>query len=120
MSNEKQINSNKRKFDEEKWTELTREELVQRCKQLEKHVEQLRNVLNKTDEKDKTNKSMRQFDFSKYAKRHIFLKFFYLGWDYHVRASERKRTKFNVYLFRVLLFKKQRIKQSKISYSMLF
>ncbi|CAF0906554.1 unnamed protein product [Adineta ricciae] len=46
MSNE-QINSSKRKFpsDEDQWSTLSREELIQRCKQLDKHVEQLRNTI---------------------------------------------------------------------------
>ncbi|CAF1065732.1 unnamed protein product [Adineta ricciae] len=87
MSNE-QINSSKRKFpsDEDQWSRLSREELIQRCIQLDKHVEQLRNTISKTtgkDSKEKKTKAMRPFDFSKHPKRHIFLKFFYLGWDYH-------------------------------------
>ena len=78
--------STKRKFQ----SDLSRDELIQRCEQLEKHVEQLRNTIaKKTDGKEKKFKgktsTMRPFDFSKHAKRHIFLKFLYLGWDYHVR-----------------------------------
>jgi hypothetical protein len=52
MSIEK-IKNSKRKFDdEEKWTELSREEIIQRCKQLEKHVQQLRNTISKTTGKE--------------------------------------------------------------------
>ncbi|UJR15746.1 hypothetical protein I4U23_002681 [Adineta vaga] len=87
MSNE-EINSSKRKFtsDEDQWSILSREQIIQRCKQLEKHVEQLRNTISKSNGKElkeKKTKIMRPFDFSKHSKRHIFLKFIYLGWDYH-------------------------------------
>ena len=83
----------KRKFqsdnDEEQWSSMSREQLIQRCQQLEKHVEQLRNSLTKsltTESKSKKSKGTpRPFDFNKYGKRHIFLKFLYLGWEYHVR-----------------------------------
>lgn len=88
MSNKK-IKNSKRKCesdnDDELWSKLSRDELIQRCKQLEKHVEQLKNTIVKKNEQ-KTN--MRPFDFSKHPKRHIFLKFFYLGWEYHVRIRE--------------------------------
>ena len=98
MSNKK-IEHSKRKFqsdnddddDDEVWSRLSREQIIQRCKQLEKHVEQLRNTIAKTKEKEsneKRNKKMRPFDFSKYSKRHIFLKFIYLGWEYHVRDKQ--------------------------------
>jgi hypothetical protein len=91
MSIEK-IKNSKRKLndDEEKWTELSREEIIQRCKQLEKHVEQLRNTISKTTGKESNEKKVktgRSFDFNKHSKRHIFLKFLYLGWEYHVRKK---------------------------------
>ena len=88
--------STKRKFD----SDLSREQLIQRCEQLEKHVEQLRNTIakrsNGTKEKKckgKSTNEMRPFDFTKHSKRHIFLKFLYLGWDYHVRHQwiEKKK-----------------------------
>ncbi|CAF4720148.1 unnamed protein product [Rotaria sp. Silwood1] len=93
MSN-KEIKNCKRKLksddnDDEIWSKLTREQIIQRCKQLEKHVEQLRNTIIKKNENEinekkiKKTKIMRPFDFSKHSKRHIFLKFIYLGWDYH-------------------------------------
>ncbi|CAF4169010.1 unnamed protein product [Rotaria sp. Silwood2] len=96
MSN-KEIKNSKRKLesddnnndDDEIWSKLSREQIIQRCKQLEKHVEQLRNTIikkteNQSNEKKiKKNKTMRPFDFSKHSKRHIFLKFIYLGWEYH-------------------------------------
>lgn len=74
--------------NDEKWKNLSREEIIQRCEQLEKHVQQLRNIISKSNEKEsKTTKPMRPFDFSKHGKRHIFLKFLYLGWEYHVRYN---------------------------------
>lgn len=80
--------------EEEEWKNLSREDLIQRCKQLEKHVTQLRNIISKTKEKESKTKVMRPFDFTKHAKRHIFLKFIYLGWEYHVRYDERERERF--------------------------
>ncbi|CAF1058875.1 unnamed protein product [Didymodactylos carnosus] len=108
--------SKKRKLlndpSEDKWNSLSREDLIDRCKQLETHVHQLRNVLAKvTNQSDKNNfkngtlsssvdnvsidntdsnpsskkkkaKELRPFDFSRYNKRHIFLKLVYLGWEY--------------------------------------
>ncbi|CAF4172865.1 unnamed protein product, partial [Rotaria sordida] len=93
MSN-KEIKNSKRKLksddndddDDEIWSKLSREQIIRRCKQLEKHVEQLKNtIIKKTDNEsnEKKNKKMRPFDFSKHSKRHIFLKFIYLGWEYH-------------------------------------
>jgi len=82
--------------EEEKWMKLSRDEIIQRCKQLEKHVQQLRNTINKTNEKEsneKKKKSIRPFDFNKHSKRHIFLKFIYLGWEYHVRKKSREKKK---------------------------
>ncbi|CAF1392575.1 unnamed protein product [Adineta steineri] len=84
-----EIKNSKRKFksdNDDEWSKLTREQLIERCKQLDKHVQQLRNTIHKTTEKEaheKNNKKARPFDFTKHSKRHIFLKFIYLGWDYH-------------------------------------
>ncbi|CAF4975993.1 unnamed protein product, partial [Rotaria socialis] len=50
MSN-KEIKNPKRKLksdddqDDEKWSKLSREQIIQRCQQLEKHVDQLRNTI---------------------------------------------------------------------------
>ena len=98
MSKQK-INNTKRKFNdddnnEDKYMNLSREDIIERCKQLEKHVEQLRNTINKTTKdkqiNEKKQKINRPFDFSKHSKRHIFLKFIYLGWEYHVRECSRR------------------------------
>jgi hypothetical protein len=46
-SKRKLIDDNEEEVEEEKWKNLSRDEIIQRCKQLEKHVEQLRNnILN--------------------------------------------------------------------------
>ena len=86
--------NSKRKFDDDIWSTLTREQIIQRCQQLEKHVEQLRNTIVKSTGKEsnektpKIKKPIRPFDFTKHSKRHIFLKFIYLGWEYHVREEQ--------------------------------
>jgi len=93
-NSKRKLNNNDNDEDEVKWMKLSREDIIQRCKQLEKHVEQLRNTISKTKDKElneKKTKSMRPFDFNKYSKRHIFLKFIYLGWEYHVRRRFIKK-----------------------------
>lgn len=62
--------------------------LIDKILQLEAHNFQLKSILSKTlnssDKKSqRINQTKRKFDFSKHRKRHIFLKFYYLGWDYH-------------------------------------
>ena len=103
----KELENFKRKFDsdddhddddDDKWSKLSREQIIQRCKQLEKHIEQLKCTINKTPEKEsnkKKAKKMRPFDFNKHPKRHIFLKFIYLGWDYHVRIINQTKRSIN-------------------------
>lgn len=93
MSTEENKNSKRKLNDDEneEWMKLSKEEIIQRCKQLEKHVEQLRNTIHKT--KDRKNvKINRPFDFSKHSKRHIFIKFFYLGWEYHGLVVQENTT----------------------------
>ncbi|XP_068212417.1 tRNA pseudouridine(38/39) synthase [Palaemon carinicauda] len=67
-------------------SQLTREELEARLMQVEAHNKQLQNLLAKSQgiavETAKIRKE-RPFDFSKYSKRHVLLKFAYLGWDYN-------------------------------------
>ncbi len=100
-SKRKLIDDNEEEVEEEKWKNLSRDEIIQRCKQLEKHVEQLRNTISKSKEKESKKKSMRPFDFNKHPKRHIFLKFIYLGWEYHVRRKREKMNLIELYDFRV-------------------
>ncbi|XP_076068711.1 tRNA pseudouridine(38/39) synthase-like [Oratosquilla oratoria] len=76
--------------------EMTREELEERVRQLEAHNVQLKNCLakctkgeNANQEHDSRKKAeKRKFDFSKHSKRHILLKFLYLGWDYQGYAVQ--------------------------------
>jgi hypothetical protein len=90
------------------FTDMSREQLVIEATRLQKHVVQLKNLLAKANLKqweteriigtdavknilsdkklvirDKKFKH-RPFDFSKHHKRHILLKFAYLGWNYKV------------------------------------
>lgn len=84
---------------------LTHEQLLVEAKRLQNHLSQLKNIINKKSDlnssasatnkttdgdestenkagkKKKTNVD-RPFDFSKFNKRHVFVKFAYLGWDY--------------------------------------
>jgi hypothetical protein len=80
---------------------MTHEQLVAEATRLHTHVKQLKNLLDKakSDDKDnisltgktdsseniKSNKKERAFDFSKFNKRHVLLKFAYLGWSYQAR-----------------------------------
>lgn len=76
---------------------LSHEQLLVEAKRLQNHLAQLKNVVNKTSQgmesamknaeesnKKKKARSERPFDFSKFNKRHVFIKFAYLGWDYQV------------------------------------
>ena len=65
---------------------LTKEELIEKVKSLELHVQQLRNVIAKKDESAlpsaKGKQKERKFDFDKFKRRHILLQVSYLGWNY--------------------------------------
>lgn len=71
----KQLNSFK--IDDKK--ENTLFELIDYIRKQNSHINQLKNLLNKTDKSSNKIKKGREFDFSKYNKKHIALKFFYLG-----------------------------------------
>ena len=66
---------------------LTHEDLLAEAKRLQSHLIQLKNIVNKTncpvDDKKKW-KNDRPFNFDKFNKRHVFIKFAYLGWNYQV------------------------------------
>lgn len=91
--------------------ELTREELEAKLQQLEAHNKQLKNLLAKSqgvvDETSETSfkkKKARAFDFSKHSKRHVLLKFCYLGWDYQGFAvQEDTQQTIEAQLFSALL-----------------
>lgn len=70
---------------------LTRQELETRIRQLEAHNKQLQNLLAKSQGitgistkgvSDTKTKKAKSFDFTRHSKRHVLLKFAYLGWDY--------------------------------------
>lgn len=67
----------------------TREQLVERVISLEKHVQQLRNVIAKNSESqlpgvkaEQQEAGAKKFEFSRYKRRHVLLKVCYFGWDY--------------------------------------
>ncbi|XP_060066721.1 uncharacterized protein LOC132547004 [Ylistrum balloti] len=72
-------------------------DLITRVRQLETHVNQLRNVVLKsqgeTNTKQSRKKGQREFDFKKYNTRHVALKVLYLGWDYHGFAAQEDTEK---------------------------
>ncbi|XP_058463383.1 tRNA pseudouridine(38/39) synthase [Malaya genurostris] len=73
--------------------QLSNEQLVDRIVQLESQNFQLKNIIQKaTGPKEevfaKHHEKHRKFDFSKCHKRHILLRFFYLGWDYQGYATQ--------------------------------
>uniref|UniRef100_A0A182NV92 tRNA pseudouridine synthase n=1 Tax=Anopheles dirus TaxID=7168 RepID=A0A182NV92_9DIPT len=73
---------------------LSKEELIDKIKQLEAHNTQLKSIVQKNlksreeTTNDKRAKKHRPFDFSKCFKRHILLRFYYLGWDYQGFAAQ--------------------------------
>ncbi|KOC63618.1 tRNA pseudouridine(38/39) synthase, partial [Habropoda laboriosa] len=62
-------------------------ELINKIIQLEEKNEQLEAIVNegnvKLKDRNTVRKSKKPFNFSKCFKRHILLKFYYLGWDYN-------------------------------------
>jgi len=84
---------------------LSKEELIDKVRQLEAHVFQLRNIL-KPKEKTTTSaasKKRRPFDFKKNARRHVLLHISYTGWDYlgYVTQEHTEKT-IEAELFRAL------------------
>jgi len=65
---------------------LTKEELIEKVKSLELHVQQLRNVIAKKDESSlpaaRGRQKDRKFDFNRFKRRHILLQVSYFGWNY--------------------------------------
>ncbi|XP_015592180.1 tRNA pseudouridine(38/39) synthase isoform X2 [Cephus cinctus] len=88
---------------------LDKENLIDRILQLEAHNFQLKKIISKTNEDGRKkssseHKSRKNFDFSKSQKRHILLKFYYLGWDYHGFAVQEDTTNtVEHYLFEALI-----------------
>ena len=88
---DKILHAKKRKRRNSENTDLTQmnnNDLISEVKRLNKHIKQLKVLLDKANSKGNLDSkdciSQRYFDFSKYNKRHILLKFAYLGWNYQV------------------------------------
>lgn len=86
IENKIKINKIKKKLTREELNELTKEELIDRVIKLEAYNVQLKNILDKkinSNEPDDTeNDKNRKFNFDTCNKRHVLLKFCYLGWNY--------------------------------------
>ncbi|XP_008549718.1 tRNA pseudouridine(38/39) synthase [Microplitis demolitor] len=61
---------------------LDKQELIDKVLQLEAHTIQLKNIIKKVDNVKSDKKQGKVFDFAQCNKRHILLKFYYLGWNY--------------------------------------
>ena len=76
---------------------LTKEELIEKVKSLELHVQQLRNVIAKKDESSlpvaRKRQKDRKFDFNRFKRRHILLQVSYFGWNYHGFAAQEDARK---------------------------
>uniref|UniRef100_A0ABD2XFS0 Pseudouridine synthase I TruA alpha/beta domain-containing protein n=1 Tax=Trichogramma kaykai TaxID=54128 RepID=A0ABD2XFS0_9HYME len=78
----------------EELEKLDKNELIDRLLSLEAHNQQLKNVILKSEKgKDspvskEITPGQRKFDFTKCHKRHIFMKLYYLGWDYQGFATQ--------------------------------
>ncbi|XP_062559313.1 tRNA pseudouridine(38/39) synthase [Armigeres subalbatus] len=72
---------------------FSQQQLVDRVIQLESQNFQLKNIIQKVtgikaDDPKPNDKNQRKFDFASCHKRHILLRFYYLGWDYQGYASQ--------------------------------
>lgn len=115
---ESSVNSKKRKFIVNKKKRRTTEnldvsnmdinELKNEVQRLNKHVFQLKILLDQAHSKEKnvtkTIYRERPFDFNKYHKRHVLLKFAYLGWNYqgYITQEDTKET-VEDYIFSALI-----------------
>lgn len=101
------VNKTKRNLSKEELEGLTKDELVAMVIKLEAYNKQLKNILEKKNnppnEVCKMKKSDRTLDFSKVFRRHILLKFCYLGWDYEGYVTQEHTTEtVEFYLFNAL------------------
>lgn len=102
------VNKTKRNLSREELEALPKDELVAMVIKLEAYNKQLKNILEKkiNPQKDvcKMKVSDRTLDFTKAHKRHILLKFCYLGWDYEGFVTQEHTTEtVEFYLFNALL-----------------
>lgn len=96
MEGKLKINKAKRNLTREELDNLPKDDLIAMVIKLESYNKQLKNILEKkvnppTNEY-KRKKTDRSFDFSKFHKRHILLKFCYLGWDYEGYVVQENTT----------------------------
>uniref|UniRef100_U5EYI7 Putative pseudouridylate synthase n=1 Tax=Corethrella appendiculata TaxID=1370023 RepID=U5EYI7_9DIPT len=103
------INKKHKKHTKENLQQLSKEELIEKIIQIEAHNIQLKNIIQKlnadTDDNkgDEKSTKRRNFDFSKCTKRHILLRFFYLGWNYSgYAAQEDTNSTIEYYIFKAL------------------
>jgi hypothetical protein len=92
------VNRNLNKASVTDYKSMSHEQLIIEATRLQSHVTQLKNLLEKSNAKSTlgsldvsngNNKKRkifkeRPFNFDNYNKRHVFLKFLYLGWNYQV------------------------------------
>ncbi|XP_029170311.1 tRNA pseudouridine(38/39) synthase [Nylanderia fulva] len=103
----KRVNS--KKSTREQLELFDKSELIDKILQLEAHNEQLRALITKTtnsksEKREMPDRVKKSFDFSRYHKRHILLKFYYLGWDYHgFTVQEDNNDTIEHHLFNALL-----------------
>ncbi|XP_055703934.1 tRNA pseudouridine(38/39) synthase isoform X2 [Phlebotomus papatasi] len=110
MTTNKELCVNKRNklLSKEELEGMSKEELIDKVIQLQAHNLQLKNIIQKRDpdgkiSEESPSKKKRKFDFSKAYKRHILLKFLYLGWDYQGYASQEDSVStIEYHLFRAL------------------
>ena len=74
-----ELNLDQLSKDELNLDQLSKDELIDHIRKQNSHIKQLKNLLNKTDNSSNKIKKARIFDHSKYDKKHVALKFFYLG-----------------------------------------
>ncbi|XP_019874758.1 tRNA pseudouridine(38/39) synthase [Aethina tumida] len=85
--------------------DCSKEELIRRIKSLEAHNVQLKRIIAKSGENESQQRpNQKPFDFSKCHFRHVFIKFYYLGWDYNGFAVQEDTTEtIENYLFKALI-----------------
>lgn len=94
---------------------LPREELITMIVKLDTHNQQLKNILQKQDKsvyEDSEARKIVSWDWTKIHKRHILLKFYYLGWDYQGYAIQ-KNTSNTIEHFLFEALKKVRLIESR-------
>lgn len=88
-----QVIKKSKRHTREELEAFSQQQLVDKIVQLESQNFQLKNIIQKvtgvkSDEPKQSDKKQRKFDFASCHKRHILLRFYYLGWDYQGYASQ--------------------------------